>query len=83
MSTVTLNGKIYEGVQPAFLDGITNRVSARLLKQRSSRIVVDQLAVTSELERIYGHGLKEKNWYKDFVLQFCRDRKIPCRKEDL
>lgn len=83
MSKVTLNNHEYEGVQDKFLDGISSRLSTRLLQQRANRIVVDQLAVVSELERLYGQGLKQKPWYKDFVMQFCRDRKIPCRKEDL
>jgi hypothetical protein len=84
MSKVVLNSIEYEGVEPRFLDAISGRLSILLHRKRTiDRMPADQILVTSELDRMYGPGLKLKSWYRDYVVQFCRDRKIPCRKEDL
>jgi hypothetical protein len=83
MPSVTLNGTEHSDVNSEFLDGITRRLSSAILRQRSNRIDMDYLLVVTELERLYGRGLKSKPWYKDYVMQFCRDRKIPCRRENL
>lgn len=83
MSKVILNSHEYDGIEPQFLDSITSRVSNSLLRQKANRITIDQMAVTAELDRLFGTGIKLKSWYKDFVVQYCRDRKIPCDVRNL
>jgi hypothetical protein len=79
MPKVILNKKEYTDLDPKFIDSITNNLSNRLMKAtNATRIGVDSLAVTSEMSRMYGQAVKQKPWYKDFVLEFCAGRKIPC-----
>lgn len=77
MPKVRINNNEHE-VDPKFLETITSRLSTRLASTRSQRISVDTLTIKSELDRLYGQGLAQKPWYRDFVVQFCRDRKIHC-----
>ena len=74
---VTLNKKDHE-VDPKFIESLNARLSGRLSKIRADRVQVDTLSITGELGRMYGAGLQQKSWYKDFVMQFCMDRRIPC-----
>ena len=78
MSTITLNKNEYKDLDPKFIDGISLRLTKRLTAVKATRIMIDQLAVTSELSRLFGAGLTTKIWYKDFVVEFCKTRKIPC-----
>ena len=77
MPKVTLNKKDHD-VDPKFIDALNVRLSSRLSKIRADRINIDTLAITGELGRLYGAGLQQKPWYKDFIMQFCMDRRIPC-----
>ena len=81
MKTV-LNTTSYQ-VDPKFVEGIAQRLTQRLLRLRTDRVCTDWIAVTTELQRLYGPAIKQKDWYKDFVMQFCIDRKISCRMVDL
>ena len=77
MSKVKLNNKDHD-VDPKFIEAVTTRLSSRLSKIRSDRIQIDTTSISGELGRMYGSGLQQKPWYKDFIMQFCMDRRIPC-----
>lgn len=76
MPTVTLNNKEYEGVDPKFLEAISRRLQAHLLRIRSQRIDIDSTMVGLELQRLYTPAIAQKPWFNDFVASFCRARKI-------
>jgi hypothetical protein len=79
MATVNLNGVVFQGVEVKFLEIVAARLQTELLRQtHSNRLSIDGLVVKAELVRMYTSAIQTKPWFRDFIIQFCRDRSIPC-----
>ena len=76
-----INGTNHD-VDPKFVESVSARVHVLLQKGGSNRLDVGYNDVVAELTKIFP-GIQTKPYYKDLVMQFCRDRKIPVRKENL
>ena len=82
MPTIKLNGNPHD-VQPVMIETITSRLNARLLRARNeNHLAIDDHAVIGELNRLYS-SIHLKPWYHDFVVQFCKDRRIALREGNL
>jgi len=77
MSKIMLNKKEFEGLAPDFVDQLSLRLRKAIAKSRKDRVAVDYLVVVGELSRL-APSIKVKDWYKDFVLEFCSQNRIPC-----
>lgn len=82
MPKIKINNREHE-VDPAMLEAVAGRLQNRLISVRNiSRLsAVDYQTVRAELVRLYP-ALPAKEWFWDFVIQFCKLRGIQCPLKD-